>query len=130
METFDTNVLLRVVYQDDAAQVERARRAWQAAVDGGGVLLTTTVLIELAWVLRSAAKLDRAAIAHALQRLCDAQGVTVEAEPRVRRALGHFKAGRADFADYLLLETAEDTGALPVVTFDQDFAAEARVKLA
>jgi predicted nucleic-acid-binding protein len=130
VETFDTNVLVRVVYQDEPSQVERARRAWQAAVNGGGAFLTITVLVELAWVLRTAAKLDRATIAQALRRLCDAEGVTVEAEPRVRRALGLFEAGRADFSDYVLLETAEEAGALPVVTFDRDFAGETRVKLA
>lgn len=129
METFDTNVLLRVVYQDDAAQVESARRAWTAAVEGGGIFVTTTSLIELAWVLRSAARLDRATIAAALRRLCDAQAVTVEAEHRVRRALGQFAAGRADFADYGLLETAADADALPVVTFDRVFAGDARVRL-
>lgn len=129
METFDTNVLLRVVYRDDAAQVESARGAWKAAVEGGGIFLATTALIELAWVLRSAARLDRATIAAALRRLCDAEGVTVEAEPRVRRALAHFAAGRADFADYVLLETADDAGALPVVTFDRVFSGDARVRL-
>ena len=50
METFDTNVLVRVVYQDEPSQVERARRAWQAAVNGGGAFLTITVLVELACV--------------------------------------------------------------------------------
>lgn len=121
---------MRVVYEDDPAQVQRARRAWQAAVNEGGVFLTTTVLIELSWVLRTAARLDRATIAEAIRRLCGAQGVTVEAEPRVQRALGLFEAGRADFSDYLLLATAEEAGALPVVTFDQAFADGSSVKLA
>lgn len=96
---------------------------------GGGALLTTTVLVELAWVLRVAAKLDHSAIVAAIRRLCDAQGVTVEAEPRVRRALARFEAGRADFADYLLLEAAADAAALPVVTFDRDLASELGAKL-
>jgi predicted nucleic-acid-binding protein len=38
-------------------------------VSGGGAFLTTTVLVELTWVLRLAAKLDRSAIAEALRRL-------------------------------------------------------------
>jgi predicted nucleic-acid-binding protein len=117
------------VYEDDPSQVERARRAWQAAVNGGGAFLTITAMIELAWVLRVAAKLERGAIAEAMRRLCDAQGVTVEAETRVRRALALFEAGRADFSDYLLLEAAREVEALPVVTFDQDFAGESGVKL-
>jgi predicted nucleic-acid-binding protein len=74
METFDTNVALRMVYRDDPFQAARASLAWQAAVASGGIFLTMVVLVELAWVLRVAAKFDRAAIAAALESLSDAQG--------------------------------------------------------
>lgn len=130
METFDTNGVLRIVYRDDLEQAARAGRAWQKAVDSGGIFLTTTVLVELAWVLRVAAKWDRASIASALSRLFDSQGVTVEEEARVRRAVARFEAGSADFSDYMVLEAARDAGALPVVTFDQRVAKDADVDLA
>ncbi len=130
METFDTNVVLRIVYRDDPVQADRAMRAWQRAVASGGVFLTTTVLAELAWVLRVAAKFDRGAVASALRRLCDSQGTAVQDEPCVRRALARFATGSADFSDYLVLETARDVGALPVVTFDQRFAKDPDVQLA
>jgi predicted nucleic-acid-binding protein len=130
VETFDTNVVLRIVYRDDVAQADRAARAWQAAVTSGGVYLTSTVLVELAWVLRVAAKFDRTGIASALRSLCDTQGVAVEQEPRVRRALVLFEQGPADFSDYLILEAARDAGALPVVTFDERFAKSDQVSLA
>ncbi|MEW6745273.1 MAG: PIN domain-containing protein [Planctomycetota bacterium] len=99
METFDTNVVLRMVYSDDEAQASRATRAWRKAVASGGIFLTTTVLVELAWVLRVAARFDRAAIASALRRVCDSQVVSVEDEPRVRRALARYEGGSADFSD-------------------------------
>lgn len=89
-----------------------------------GIFVTITTLIELEWVLRTAARLDRTTIAAALRRICDAQAVTVEAEHRVRRAIERFETGRADFADYVLLETAMDAGALPDVTLDRVFADE------
>jgi predicted nucleic-acid-binding protein len=130
METFDTNVVLRMVYRDDAEQAERAARAWRTATSSGGILLTTTVLVELAWVLRVAAKLRREAIASALKSLCDSEGVMVESETRVRRALDSFARGPADFSDYLVLETARDENALPVITFDEQFAASSDVELA
>jgi predicted nucleic-acid-binding protein len=116
METFDTNVVLRLIYRDDPEQAERASRAWRG--------------VELAWVLRVAAKFERAAIAAALGALCDSEGVTVDEERRVRRALVLYETGPADFSDYLLLEAAREIGALPVVTFDQRFAKEADVVLA
>ena len=102
METFDTNVVLRIVYRDDPGQADRACSAWQEAVASGGIFLTTVVLVELAWVLRVAAKFERAAIAAALESLCDAQGVSVEEAQRVRRAIARFKVGAADFSDCLI----------------------------
>ncbi|HEX3776752.1 MAG TPA: type II toxin-antitoxin system VapC family toxin [Polyangiaceae bacterium] len=129
METFDTNVVLRMVYRDDPVQADRASSAWQAAVASGGIFLTTVVLVELAWVLRVAAKFDRAAIAAALESLSDAHGVSVEEAPRVRRAIARFKVGAADFSDCLILETARDAPALPVATFDERFAREPDVQL-
>ena len=129
METFDTNVVLRVVYRDDPGQADRACSAWQEAVASGRIFLTTVVLVELAWILRVAAKFDRTAIAAALESLCDAQGVSVEEAQRVRRAIARFKVGAADFSDCLILETARDAGALPVSTFDGRFASEPDVHL-
>src|SRR5450432_4233499 len=129
METFDTNVVLRVVYRDDPGQADRACSAWQEAVASGGIFLTTVVLVELSWVLRVAAKFDRAAIAAALESLCDAQGVSVDEAQCVRRAIARFKVGAADFSDCLILETARDAAALPVSTFDERFAREPDVRL-
>lgn len=80
-------------------------------------------------MLRVAAKFERAAIVAALQRLMDSQGVTIEEEHRVRRALARFEAGPADFSDYLVLEAARDVTALPVITFDERFARTADVEL-
>jgi predicted nucleic-acid-binding protein len=87
------------------------------------------VLVEIAWVLRVAAKFDRAAVASALTNLCDSDGVTVEEEARVRRALHQFASGSADFSDYLVLQTAHDRDALPVRTFDETFAKSPNVEL-
>ena len=128
METFDTNVVLRLVYGDDALQCARADAAWKQALEAGGIYLSTTVLVELAWVLRVAAKFDRAAITSALRHLCDSAGVTVEHEVRVRRALALYEVGPADFSDYVILETASDAGALPVRTFDERSARDTDVQ--
>jgi predicted nucleic-acid-binding protein len=130
MVTLDTNVVLRILYNDDPAQAALAASAWQKGLESGGIFLTTTVLVELAWVLRVAAKFDRSAIAAALQRLCDSQGSTVQEEATVRRALQRYATGLADFSDYLILEIASGAGALPVITFDQRFAREPDVEMA
>ena len=130
MVTLDTNVVLRIVYKDEQSQAARAVHAWQSAANSGGVFLTTTVLVELAWVLRVAAKFNRGAIAEALRRLCDSEDVTVQDESTVQNALKRYESGFADFSDCLILEVASGAGALPVVTFDEKFAREPGVEMA
>ncbi len=129
MATFDTNVVLRVLHEDDAEQHQRARRRWERALAQGGIFLPAVVLTELAWVLRVSVKRDRASIAGSLRDLCDTEGVTIEHEDRVRRALARYETGAADFSDYLILEAGRDAGALPVVTFDERFGRDGEVEI-
>ena len=129
MISFDTNVVLRLVVDDDPAQCKRAASAFRSAVSEGGAFFSATVLIEVAWVLRVACKQDRAAIAAALRRLVDSAGVTVEHDATVRRAIAAFEAGPADFSDYFIRESSREAGALPVLTFDEHFARGEGVEL-
>jgi len=77
------------------------------------------VLAEVGWVLRVAYKLDRAIIAATLRGLIDIDGVHVEDDATTRVALSAFEAGPADFADYLILESARRRSAIPLHTFDE-----------
>jgi predicted nucleic-acid-binding protein len=129
MKSFDTNVAVRLVIEDDPAQCERAERAFRQAVAEGGVFFSATVLVEIAWVLRVACKQNRAIIAAALRKLVGAAGVTVEHDAIVRRAIAAFEAGPADFSDYFIRESSREASALPVLTFDGDFASSADVEL-
>lgn len=128
MKSFDTNVVVRLLVEDDPAQCERAGRAFRQAITEGGAFLSATVLVEVAWVLRTAYKMDRAAIAAALRNLVDTVGVTIEHDVVVRRAIAAFEAGEADFSDYFILETSREANALPVLTFDERFARAAGVQ--
>ncbi len=129
MESFDTNVVVRVLVEDDPDQCERAALAWRHALAGGGVFLSATVLVEVVWVLHGAFKLDRATIAGALRRLLDSEGVTVEHDLIARAAVDAYEAGPADFADYVILAASRRADALPVMTFDQHFVSDPDVRL-
>lgn len=129
METFDTNVVVRLVVEDDADQCARAERAWRNAVSSGGAFLPVVTVVELTWVLRVAYKLDRATIAAILRRLMDSEGVELEREDVLRAALDRYASGTADFSDYVILEAARVAGAVPVLTFDQRFAQAPEVEL-
>jgi predicted nucleic-acid-binding protein len=122
VETFDTNVLVRLLVSDDANQCQRAERAWRTAVTTTGAYVPLVVLVELVWVLRGAYKFDRATIVGALRRLIGSEGVIVENDATVLDALRQFEQGNADFSDYVILETARRAGALPVRTFDERLA--------
>lgn len=127
METFDTNVVVRILVRDDPRQNVEAERSWEKALAEDGVFLPTIVLVETVWVLRSAYHFDRKAIASSLQFLLDVEGVEVERSTLVRRAIERFQAGSADLADYMILEQAIETKNLPVRTFDRRFAREQEV---
>jgi predicted nucleic-acid-binding protein len=116
----DTNVLVRVVTNDDPVQSPRAARLFVEE----DVFVSRTVLLEVAWVLRGAYDLPPATIHDAFERLMSVPSVTVEDAPSVARALAWF-AGGMDFADALhLASSAASVTALH--TFDKALARRAR----
>jgi predicted nucleic-acid-binding protein len=129
MATFDTNVVVRIIVKDDPEQCLLAEGVWRSALESGGVFLPKIVIVEVAWVLRSAYRYDRLAVAAALRGLTEVEGVRVEDEDEIRRAIEQYEQGGAGFSDCLLREAAATAGALPVFTFDQGFAQEPDVVL-
>ena len=115
--------------KDDPEQCTRAERVWRRGVDSGGVFLALTVLVEVAWVLRTTFKVDRAGIASKLLDLLDSSGVVIENETLARAALSAYAGGSADFSDCVIREAASGGKALPVLTFDDRFARHPGVEL-
>jgi predicted nucleic-acid-binding protein len=114
----DTNVLVRLLVDDDAAQADRA----EAMLRAGPVRLLLTVLLELAWVLHASYRLPRPRVLAILRGLVALPMVEVEDPDRVARALDWFEAG-LDFTDALHLAAAAEDQAF--VTFDQDLVRRA-----
>ena len=112
MIAVDTNVLVRFITNDDAAQAKRAR----LLIEAGPVFVAKTVLLELEWVLRGAYGLDRLTILKALRGLLGLPALTAEDEFNVARAVEWFEAG-LDFADALHLASSGQQRAF--ATFDQ-----------
>ena len=129
MQTFDTNVLVRLVLGDDPGQAALAVRYWSDALRGGGIFLPVVVLVELVWVLDQVARLDRPRIHSELVRLTNLEGVAVENTAIVGAAVGLYAASSADFADCVILESARVAQALPVHSFDRRFARSEGVSL-
>ena len=112
MIAFDTNVLVRVLTNDDPAQARRA----MARLRSDRVWISRTVLLETEWVLRHAYGLDAGAIGAGFTRLMGVPSVDVEDRDAVLEALGWHQRGM-DFADALHL--AMSSGAAAFVTFDK-----------
>ena len=120
MPALDTNVLVRWLTNDDAAQCARVEAALVAARSSGQPLyVPLTVLLEVEWVLRSRYRFDRATITAALDALLGAPELDLQDEPAVERALWWFKqAGAPDFADCLHVGVAAQSGREPLLTLD------------
>lgn len=98
MVVIDTNVVLRFLTRDDAAQAERAR----LLIDGERVVLLLTVALETAWVLRSTFGLTRRETVARLRAFSGLPQVFVEDADRFARAMDLADAG-LDLADALHL---------------------------
>lgn len=96
MRALDTNVLVRALVQDDAAQGRRA----QACLSAQPVYIPVTVILELEWVLRSRYGFSPRAIAGAMEKLAILENAVVGDQAAVVAAAAKLRQGW-DFADAL-----------------------------
>jgi predicted nucleic-acid-binding protein len=115
----DTNVIVRLLVEDDEAQTARARDLFvQVRAQTGLVYISDVVLVETAWVLRACYRFDRGAIADVLRDLLDSSELTFTSAAAIEQALEAFVAGRGDFSDYMIREHGRSAGAEVVYSFD------------
>lgn len=126
MIALDTNVLVRFLVEDDAAQAARATALISSAIALDEPLyVSDVVLCETVWVLSAAYELPRAEIAGVLSQLVRTRHLRFENSDRVARCVRDFESGRGDFADYVIRRTADDAGFDAVATFDKVLLKEA-----
>ena len=118
MIAVDTNVLVRLLTNDDPSEAKRALRV----MESDDVLIPKTVLLETEWVLRHAYVIARGIIAQAFQTLLGLPNVKPEDPQAVTQALAWHEDG-IDFADALHLASSAKADRL--ATFDKDFAKKA-----
>lgn len=118
MRAVDTDVLVRLLVRDDAAQVEAAE-----SFVGPGAWVSHLVLIETIGILDAVYERSPAQLAAAIELLLDHQTLTLQEVDVVRAALLHFRDRPSlGFSDCLVLETARRAGHLPLGTFDKALA--------
>lgn len=122
----DTNVLIRLITNDDPVQASRARAVLSERTSPTApALVSDIVLIETVWVLSRVYRYAPDAIANAIAAVMEASNVEFEMVDGIRRALREFQKG-ADFADALIGERNRTIGASTTVTFDRHAAASLR----
>lgn len=115
MRAIDTNVVVRFLVADDKHQARKAR----AAIEAGDIFISSTVLLETEWVLRSGYGFAPSRIVAAFRALVGLPGVTVDGPAVLALALDWMDEGM-DFADALHLAKAE--GCTAFLSFDRKLA--------
>ena len=118
MRAVDTNVLVRLLTQDDAGQLAAARE-WVRE----GVWVSTLALAEAVWVLTVVYDRSPSEIASAVKTLLNHRDLTLQDSDVVAAALARFRERpTVGFSDCLLLELARKAGHLPLGTFDRNLS--------
>ena len=119
MIAVDTNVLVRLLTEDDPKQAEAARSLFDALP----IWIAKTVLLETGWVLRSLYGFDENAISESFAKLLGLPNVQTEDESAVAAALA-LTAHGIEFADAMHLSSRPPATAF--VSFDQVFIRRAK----
>ena len=115
MRAVDTNVLVRLISRDDAAQVAAAE-----AFVAPGAWVPQLALAEAMRVLETVYDVKPAQIASAVEMLLNHKDLTLQDSDAVSAALKQFRKRPAlGFSDCLVLEISRKAGHLPLGTFDR-----------
>lgn len=123
MIALGSNVLVRfLVSSTDAPEQSRQARALvRAALDAAEeVLIPSTVLVELVWVMRQVGKQPKEVIVRQLEGLLAARGFVIGDEFAVRAALSRWRDSSGDLADYYIAEQVAAASSRMVFTFDKN----------
>ncbi len=126
----DTNVLVRYLTQDDPAQARKATHVIETAAEQGELLyITSIVLCELIWVLEDAYGYHRHDMQTVLERILRTAQFRFDNKEHLWQALHDYRAGRADFSDYLIGRLGTHAGCQETVTFDKALRASPHFRL-
>lgn len=116
----DTNVLLRVLLDDDAEPASAARHllSMQAA-SSQPVFVNRIVLCETIWTLSRGYRYSRAQIRQAVELLLAAPALRLEDEAAIEEALALFSTSRAGFTGALIGAINRRAGCASTYTFDR-----------
>lgn len=101
MIAVDTNLLVRILTNDDPIQTRRAVKIFKS----GDIFIPKTVMLETEWVLRHAYEIKRSKIIMGFQKLIGLPNVRVEDPDSIYQAISWYE-NKFDFADALHLASS------------------------
>ncbi len=117
MRAADTNVIVRLILGERSEQASIASTAMNS---GEPIYVSSVVVCELVWVLKSRYQQSRSAIVDAIGRLVQSDQVVMDRD-LVLSGLSMLSAG-GGFADGVILHEARRAGARDLMTFDRELA--------
>ena len=115
MRAVDTNVLVRLLVQDDPRQTAAAK-----SFVTSGAWVSHLVLAEVVWVLDAVFSMQPASLAKSIRMLVEHESLVLQDADVVEAALNHFTDRPAlGFTDCLVLEIARKAGHSPLGTSDR-----------
>lgn len=120
MTGLDTNVLVRFLTHDDAAQTRRVQSLFEESRRAGETLFVSViVLCEAAWVLKAVYGIGKSQVLDSLDRLLNVDVLTIEDIDGVRTAIASSRGHRGDFSDHLIGTLNRSRGCRATATFDR-----------
>jgi predicted nucleic-acid-binding protein len=116
--TIDTNVLIRLVVQDDEKQAAVAR---DLVTQAGQIIIPLVVFCEAAWVLTGRYEMSRNDVADMFETIIDTGKIQAQRRA-VEAGIGMLRAN-GDFADAAIAFDGQTLGAEVYATFDRKAAA-------
>jgi predicted nucleic-acid-binding protein len=115
----DTNLLVRVLTNDDPVQTRRAVKV----LESDDLYIPKSVLLETEWVLRHAYEIERSSIVKGFQKLLGLPNVSVEDPDSIYQAIAWYEDS-FDFADALHLASSRRCKSF--ATFDSSLIKKAQ----
>ena len=115
----DTNLLVRILTNDDPIQARRALKLLKS----DDIFIPKTVLLETDWVLRHAYEIDTSNIISGFKKLLGLPNVNVEDPDSIHQAISWYE-NNFDFADALHLASSRRCKSF--ATFDSSLTKKAR----
>jgi predicted nucleic-acid-binding protein len=122
----DTNVLLRLVLNDDLKRRAKALAFGESLTEESPGFVSLIVLMEFNWALGSRYRQPKERVLSTIGDLIKTETLVFESFDTVVRALEMSRHSRVDFSDALIAERSREFGCSHTVTFDQDAAANIR----